>query len=323
MPESESEKIPLLVLVPMQPQYRDQVLARYDVVYAPDKAARQAAIAQHGARVRAVLTIGTIGLTAAEIQAMPALELVCTLGVGYEGVDIGAARARGIVVANGAGTNSASVADHAFGLLLAAVRGIVVLDRAVRDGLFRDTLPAYTPTIAGKRLGVVGFGMIGRQLARRAAGFDMQVGYYSRSRRDDAGCRYFDTLTGLAAWCDYLVAAVPGGAATYHLINADVLQALGPQGVVVNIARGSVVDTDALAAALRGGAIAAAGLDVYESEPLRPEPLVDLPNVVLTPHIAGRSPEAMQAQLDRFIENMDGHFERRGVASPVPLDEPA
>jgi lactate dehydrogenase-like 2-hydroxyacid dehydrogenase len=318
-----TQKVPLLLLASLPAQYLEQVRAAYDVVYAPTGAARAAAVTQHGARVRAVLTIGTIGLTADEIAAMPELELVCTLGVGYEKVDLDAARARGIPVANGAGTNSPGVADHAFGLLLAAVRGIVTLDRAVRDGLFRDTLPSYTPTIFGKRLGILGFGMIGRQLARRAAGFDMQVGYYSRTRRDESGCRYFDTLLGLAEWCDYLVVAVPGGAATYHLVNAQVLKALGPRGVVVNIARGSVVDTDALADALRGGVIAAAGLDVYESEPQSPQPLVGLPNVVLTPHVAGRSPEAMQAQLDRFLENAEGHFSGRGVVSPVPMDAPA
>lgn len=318
-----TQKIPLLVLVPLRAQYLEQVRATYDVVYAPDDAARAAAVAQHGARVRVAVTIGTVGLTADEIRAMPGLELICTLGVGYERVDLGAAQARGIVVANGAGTNSPGVADHAFGLLLAAVRDIVKLDHAVRDGLFRDALPSLTPTIFGKRLGILGFGMIGRQLARRAAGFDMEVGYYSRSRRDDAGCRYFDTLLGLAAWCDYLVVAVPGGAATYHLVNAQVLEALGPKGVVVNIARGSVVDTAALADALRSGVIAAAGLDVYESEPLRPESLIGLPNVVLTPHVAGRSPEAMQAQLDRFLENAQGHFSGRGVVSPVPMDAPA
>ena len=318
-----TEKIPLLILTQLRDHNLDQIRAVYDVVYAPTDAARAAAVAQHGARIRAVLTIGVIGLTADEIDAMPKLELICAQGVGYEKIALGAARARGITLANGAGTNAPVVADHAFGLLLAALRGIVTLDKAVREGKYRDTLPSYMPTLFGKRLGIIGFGMIGRQLARRAGGFDMEVGYYSRSRHDVAGCRYFDSVPGLAEWCDYLIAAVPGGAATHHMVNAQVLEALGPKGVLVNIARGSVVDTDALAHALRAGTIAAAGLDVYESEPKHPEALIDLANVVLTPHIAGRSPESIQAQLDRFLANADGYFSGRGVVSPVPMDVPA
>jgi len=318
-----TQKITLLALVALRAQFLEQLRAKYDVIYAPKDADRQTAVAQHGTRVRAVMTMGTVGLTGQEIAAMPNLELICTLGVGYERVDLAAARARGIMVANGAGTNSSTVADHAFALLLAVVRGIVKLDRAVREGLFRDTLPSYMPTVCGKRLGILGFGMIGRQIARRAAGFDMEVGYYSRSRRDDAGCGYFDTPLDLATWCDYLIAAVPGGVDTRHLVNAQVLQALGPKGVVVNISRGSVVDTDALAEALRTGVIAAAGLDVYESEPQPPQPLIGLSNVVLTPHVAGRSPEAAQAQFDRFLENAEGYFSGRGVVSPVPMSGPA
>ena len=312
-----SQKIPLLVLVPLQTTYRDQVSQAYDMVYAPDKAARNEAIARDGARIRGVLTIGTIGLTDAEMQAMPKLEIVCALGVGYENIDISSARQRGIIVANGAGTNDACVADHAFGLLIAAVRGIVTLDHAVRSGMFRDALPAYSPTVANKRLGIVGLGMIGRQLAKRAAGFDMEVGYHSRSRRDEVAYAYFGSVHDLAKWCDFLIVATPGGPATRHLVNASVLEALGPQGVLVNVSRGSVVDTEALAAALRHGGIAAAGLDVYESEPLAPESLIDLPNVVLTPHVGGRSPEAMQASLAQFLENIGGHFANRGVVSPV------
>lgn len=311
------QKIPVLVIVSMQETYRRPIAAAYDMVYAPDKAARDAAIATDGSRFRGVLTIGTVGLTKAEIEAMPALEIICSLGVGVEKIDVAAARARGIIVANGAGTNDASVADHAFGLLIAAVRGIVTLDQMVRNGGYRDALPDHRPTVSGKRIGIVGMGMIGRQIARRASGFDMEIGYCSRSRRSDVGYAYFEDVQELAGWCDFLVMAIPGGPATHHLVNAAVLEALGPKGVLVNVARGSVVDTEALAASLRSGGIAGAGLDVYESEPLRPESLIDLPNVVLTPHVAGRSPEAMQASLDRFLANIDGHFSRRGVISPV------
>ena len=309
--------IPLLVLCPLQDAYMQQLRAAYDVVLAGDDASRREAIATQGARIRAVLTIGTIGLTAQEIAAMPALQVVHTLGVGYEQVDVDAARARGVALANAAGSNETCVADHAFGLLLAAVRGIVQLDVGVRKGLWRDQLQVYTPTVSGKRIGIVGMGGIGKQIAKRAAGFDMPVGYHARSRKAELPFDYFDSPRALAQWCDYLVIATPGGAATRHLVNAEVLDALGPQGTLVNIARGSVVDTAALATALRAGRIASAGIDVYESEPAPPAELLDLPNVVITPHIAGRSPEAVQASVTLVLENLAAFFNGRPMLTPL------
>ena len=309
--------IPLLVLCPLQDAYMQQLRAAYDVVLAGDDASRREAVATQGARIRAVLTIGTIGLTAQEIAAMPALQVVHTLGVGYELVDVDAARARGVALANAAGSNETCVADHAFGLLLAAVRGIVQLDAGVRKGLWRDQLQVYTPTVSGKRIGIVGMGGIGKQIAKRAAGFDMPVGYHARSRKAELPFDYFDSPRALAQWCDYLVIATPGGAATRHLVNAEVLDALGPQGTLVNIARGSVVDTAALATALRAGRIASAGIDVYESEPAPPAELLDLPNVVITPHIAGRSPEAVQASVTLVLQNLAAFFNGRPMLTPL------
>lgn len=307
----------LLVLCPLQAEYMQQFRDRFDVIEAGDDARRAQAIAAHGPRIRAVLTIGTIGLTALEIAALPALEVVHTLGVGYELVDVAAAKARGIAVANAAGTNATCVADHAFGLLLAAVRGIVQMDVGVRRGLWRDQLTAYTPTVSGKRLGLLGMGDIGQQIARRAAGFDMAVGYHSRSAKPALPHRYFDSVHALAAWADYLVVATPGGAETRHLVDAEVLQALGAKGTLVNIARGSVVDTAALAAALREGRIASAGIDVYESEPQPPAELLDIANVVITPHIAGRSPEAIQASVTLVLDNLEAFFAGKPVSTPL------
>jgi lactate dehydrogenase-like 2-hydroxyacid dehydrogenase len=148
--------------------------------------------------------------------------------------------------------------------------------------------------VSGKKLGILGLGTIGQKIAKRAAAFDMEVGYHNRKPREGSTHRYFDDLKSLAAWADFLVLAAPGGPATRHLVNAEVLDALGPQGYLVSIGRGSVVDTEALGAALREHRIAGAGVDVYESEPKRPEPLVGLDNVLLTPHMAGWSPEATQ-----------------------------
>lgn len=307
---------PLLILNPMSPHALAEIGAHFILTHAPDDAQRAAAVDSRGPDFRAVLTIGSIGLTAAEIAAMPQLELICVLGAGYENVDVAHARARDIVIANGAGTNDDCVADHAMALLLASVRAVPQFDRACRAGVWRTALPVQ-PNVSRKRLGLVGLGAIGSKIARRAAGFEMPVGYHTRTRRADTASPWFESVTALAAWCDFLVIAAPGGPATKHLVNAEVLDALGPDGTLVNISRGSVVDTAALAAALRAGRIKGAGLDVYESEPAPPEALIDLDNVVLTPHTAGTSPEAIQATVDRFIENATRHFAGQAVVSPV------
>ncbi|MFM0043564.1 2-hydroxyacid dehydrogenase [Paraburkholderia sediminicola] len=306
----------LLVLISLNDASRAKVEAAFDVVYAPDVTQRTAAIAEHGETIRAVLTNGTNGLMAAEIDQMPQLEFVSALGAGYENLAIDHARSRGIVLANGAGTNDHCVADHAFALLLAAVRDVPQLDQATREGVLRDMLP-MRPNVSGKRLGIVGLGNIGEKVARRGAGFDMDIGYHNRKPREGSALRYFDSLQGLAQWCDFLVVATPGGAGTRHLIGKAVLDALGPDGFVINVSRGSVVDTAALAEALAAGTIAGAGLDVYEGEPDPPEALLTLRNVVLTPHVGGRSPEAITASVDNFLGNARRHFAGEAVLTPL------
>lgn len=306
----------LLILNPTSATALDVIAQHFDLLYAPDDAQRTAAIAAHGAAFQAVLTIGSIGLTAAEIDTMPALTLVCVLGAGHENVDVAHAKARGLVVANGAGANADCVADHAMALLLAAVRGLAPFDRACRAGVWRSALPMQ-PNVSHRRLGIVGFGAIGQKIAQRAAGFEMAIGWHARTRREEVPHPWFESVTALAAWCDFLVIATPGGAGTQHLVDAGVLAALGAEGYLVNIARGSVVDTAALAEALRKGTIRGAGLDVYEGEPEPPAALIGLDNVLLTPHTAGSSPDAVQATLDRFLANATRHFAGQPVVSPL------
>lgn len=306
----------LLTLMFLSDAHLAQMAQTFEVIYAPDAPTAADAIAQQGSRVRVVLTIGAVGLSPEQMDALPALTLICVLGAGYENVALAHAKARGLVVATGAGTNDDCVADHTWGLLIAAQRGIVQLDQATRAGVWRTAL-ALPPNVSHKRLGILGLGTIGKKIAQRAMGFEVQVGYHNRSARHDVPYRYFDDLMALAEWADFLVVATPGGTGTRHLVDARVLQALGPRGVVVNIARGSVIDTAALAVALRSGHIAAAGLDVYESEPAPPAALLDLANVVLTPHVAGWSPEAVQASVDRFMENARRHLAGDAPVSPV------
>ncbi|OWQ83366.1 hydroxyacid dehydrogenase [Roseateles aquatilis] len=289
--------------MPMAEQHQAQLRQRYDVIHAPTAESRAKAVAEQGADIEIVLTIGAVGLRGEEIAAMPRLAAAAALGAGYEAIDVAAAKARGLTLWNGAGTNDACVADHAMALLLASVRALPQQEKALRAGIWRDDLP-LRPSVNGRRLGIVGMGTIGLRIARRALAFDMAVGYHNRRERDDAaGCQYFGSLIALATWADFLVVAAPGGPTTRHIVNAEVLSALGPQGHVVNIARGSLVDTEALARALAAGQLAGAALDVYETEPKPPEALLGFPNVILTPHIAGWSPESVQATVDLFLAN--------------------
>ena len=305
-----------LVLHRFSAEYLADIEARFDVIYAPDASMQAEAIATHGKDIDVVLTIGARGLTADEMDAMPRLAFICALGAGYERLDVDAARARGIALANGAGANDACVADHAMGLLLAVTRRIPQLDQRVRQGGWREglRLPA---SVYGKRLGIIGLGTIGRQIARRAAGFDLAIGYHNRRQLPDVDHPYFDSPAALATWADILIVATPGGADTRHLINAEVLQALGPRGYLVNIARGSVVDTSALAQALRDGVIAGAGLDVYESEPDAPAELIGLDTIVLTPHVAGASPEAIAATVASFLDNAERQANGQALRTPI------
>lgn len=306
----------VLVLIPLQADSYATVSAAFKLINALDQTKLDYALTHHSDEIRAVLTNGTVGLDAASIVRLPKLELIGALGAGYENIARDAARARNIVVVNGAGTNDDCVADHAFALLLGVVRQIPALDRACREGVWRDELP-FQPNFSGKKLGVIGLGNIGRKVAKRALGFDIEVGYHNRQPNADVNYTYFDSATALAQWADYLVVATPGGAGTKHLIDANVLAALGARGYLVNVARGSVVDTAALADALERGVIAGAGLDVYEGEPAPPALLTGSEHVVLTPHVGGRSPEAVAASVQMFVDNATCHFAGMPVLTPV------
>lgn len=291
--------------------------AGFELIVATTPSARQAAIETHGATIDAVLTRGPLGLTALEIDALPKLQIITVIGAGYERVDLPAARARGIVVTNGAGVNASAVADHAMALLLALVRDIPRADASVRRGEWSKVM---RPSLAGKRLGILGLGAVGMAIARRASlGFGMPVGYHSRRTRNEAEYTWFADARSLAQSSDVLMIATPGGEGTRQLVDAGVIEALGPQGFLVNVARGSVVDTAALVEALGNGHLAGAGLDVFDDEPNVPESLKALPNVVLTPHVAGLSPDAVKATVELVTQNLLAHFSGRPVLTPVPL----
>ncbi|WP_338525491.1 2-hydroxyacid dehydrogenase [Pseudomonas batumici] len=289
----------------------------FELILAPTEALRAEAIASHGERINVVLTRGPLGLFADEMAALPKLEIICVLGAGYEKVDLHAAAQRGIVVTNGAGANASPVADHAMALLLSLVRDIPRADASVRRGEWRKLT---RPSLGGKRLGILGMGAVGLAIAQRAAlGFGMTVSYHNRRPRTDVDYRYCATVTELALASDFLIVATPGGAGTHALIDRQALEALGPQGFLVNIARASVVATDDLVDALQQGRLAGAALDVFDDEPNVPDVLKGLANVVLTPHVAGLSPEASEATVTLMVENLLAYFSGKPVLTPVAL----
>ncbi|MCF3936194.1 NAD(P)-binding domain-containing protein [Acuticoccus sp. M5D2P5] len=255
------------------------------------------------ARAEIIVTSGLRGITREEIALLPSLKMISCIGTGFDAVDIEAAAERGIFVTHAAGANAKAVADHAMGLLLAVVRAIPAYDAGARKGGWRELMPERS-MIGDKRIGLVGMGGIGQALARRAAGFDMEIAYHATAPKPDLPWRYVDNVVDLARDVDCLIASVPGGSATYHMIGRDVFEALGPNGFFVNVGRGSVTDTEALIDALRNGTIAGAGLDVFENEPGIPKALLDVPNLVVTPHVGGVALEAQDEAAARLLASV-------------------
>jgi hydroxypyruvate reductase len=290
---------------------------RYDLMDAAGKAPNEMFSADQLAGVRAMITAGGTPLGADKMDMLPALQAIVCYGTGYDGVDLAAAASRKIVVGNSPAANAASVADIAMTLMLAATRRLLPADDYVRSGNWSAAKPSPLmkpqPGNPGRRIGIYGMGEIGRRIAARAAAFEMDVAYYSRSRHD-VPYRYVPSLEALVEWCSVLMIAVRAGADTHHAIDAGMLQKLGPDGYLVNISRGSVIDQAALVAALADKTIAGAGLDVYEKEPHAPDALTAFPNVVLTPHVGGHTIESHIAMQDCVMANLDAFF----AGKPLP-----
>jgi lactate dehydrogenase-like 2-hydroxyacid dehydrogenase len=241
------------------------------------------------------------------------------MGVGYDGVDVATALKRSIVVTHTPNVLNDEVADLAIGLMLSVARRIPQADQYVRSGRWgtEGAMP-LARKVSGARLGIVGLGRIGQAIADRAAAFGMSIAYTARSAKPGLAYPFYASALALAAEVDFLVVITPGGAGTLHMINAEVLKALGPRGYLINVARGSVVDEAALVEALQSGVIAGAGLDVFEKEPHPLEALRKLDNVVLTPHMASATRETRQAMADLAVANLLAHFSGQPALSPVP-----
>jgi lactate dehydrogenase-like 2-hydroxyacid dehydrogenase len=280
--------------------------------------ARTAFIDSVSARVRGVWTVGAIGLDAATIARFPQLEIVVVGSVGYDKVDVEALRARNIPVTNTPGVLTEDVADLTLLLLLAAARRLSAMDRFVRDGSWAEGRP-LTPArnLHGKVAGIFGYGRIGQAIAKRLQALGMVVRYFQPRAIPGVDVERADSLLALAARSDYLVLSAPATAATRNIVNAEVLDALGPQGTLVNIARGALVDEPALIAALQSGRLGAAALDVFADEPNVPAALRACDNVVLTPHIGSLTVETRHAMGQLTLDNLRAHFSGQPLLTPV------
>jgi len=306
----------VLQLAPIYPPSQAQLRADHPVETLYDAADRAATLRRLAPEITIVVTSGGAGIDRATIDALPRLKLIACFGVGVDAIDLAASRERGIAVTNTPDVLTEDVADLALGLLLATARRIAAGDRYVRDGKWLGGAMALASRVHGKRLGIVGMGRIGQAIASRALAFGLQIAYHG-PRRKSVPYRYEADPVALARSVDFLIAACPGGAATRGLVSRAVLEALGPKGLFVNIARGSVVDEDALVELLVAGRLGAAGLDVFVDEPNVPRELFGLEQVVLQPHQASATHETRLAMGQLVLDNVAAFLAGRPLLTPV------
>ena len=315
-----SPNAPEIVMTgPLMAYAADQLKERF-VVHELWKAAdRDAFLAEIAGRVRGVAAGGGHArVDAALFDALPKLEIVSSFGVGYDHVDAVEAGRRGLVVTNTPDVLTDEVADLAIGLLLATVRQIPQVDRYLREGKWLKGAYPLTTSLRKRKVGIVGLGRIGKAVAHRIEAFGLPVAYHGRSRQSDVAYRYYPSLVEMAADVDTLISVAPGGASTHHIINAQVLKALGPDGILINVGRGTVVDEAALIAALADKTILSAGLDVFEDEPRVPAELIAMDHVVLLPHVGSASVHTREQMGQLVVDNLASWFAGQGARTPVP-----
>ena len=277
-------------------------------------------LAEWGPRIRAVaMSGGHAHLDEAQMRRYPKLEIISSFGVGYDNIDAKAAARRGIIVTNTPGVLDDEVADTALGLMIMTVRQLPQAERYLRAGQWpaKGAFP-LSPSLRGRTVGILGLGRIGKTIANRITAFGLDVVYHGRHAQADVPYRYYPSLIEMAKASDVLMVVAPGGPATRHIINAEVLEALGPDGILINIARGSLVDEKALIEALRNKTILAAGLDVFENEPSVPQELIALENAVLLPHVGSASVKTRRAMAECVVSNLFAWADGKPPLTPVP-----
>jgi lactate dehydrogenase-like 2-hydroxyacid dehydrogenase len=307
----------ILITGPMYAPTLEELERTYDAKRLWTAEDRDALIASVADRVTAVASSNPRGVDAALIGKLPKLKVIAHFGVGYETVDVAAASARGIQVTNTPDVLTEEVADLAIALVLATLRRIPQGDRYVREGKWLKGAMPLADTVQGKTLGIIGMGRIGQAIARRGLALNMRIAYQGPNRKGALPHEYFADPVALAAASDVVMVACPGGEATRNLVNRAVIEAIGPKGYIVNIARGSVIDEPALVEALKAGRIAGAGLDVFVDEPRVPQALIEMDNVVLQPHVGSATHQTRKAMGQLVIDNLAAHFAGKPLLTPV------
>jgi lactate dehydrogenase-like 2-hydroxyacid dehydrogenase len=313
-----SERITVLIPGRIHPRVRARLAERFELIEIDSAEAVESLTAETRARVRGGAVSGRF--PAALMAALPKLEVIGSFGVGYDGVDVKAAAARGIIVTNTPDVLNDEVADTTIALLLNTLRQFPAAESYLRAGRWavEGAFPLSAMSLKGRRVGIHGLGRIGLEIAARLVPFKVEISYHTRRPRDDVSFTYYDSLLALARAVDTLISIVPATPETKGAINADVLEALGPKGVLINVGRGSTVDQPALIRALQTGTIAAAGLDVFADEPQVPDALIALDNVSLLPHVASASVPTRDAMADLVADNLIAWFDTGKALTPVP-----
>ena len=316
---TNSQTLPVAILVPGN--FNDHAIGRIDKAFRRvrvERADPSLVTDEMRATVRGIACFG--GINAAMIDALPNLEIIANFGVGYDSVDASHAARRAVMVTNTPDVLTEEVADTTIGLLINTVREMYAAEKWLRDGdwVKKGNYRLSRLTLRGRKVGIFGMGRIGLAIAHRIEAFGLPIAYHNRRQVEGLSYEYHATLKGLAEAVDTLICVAPGGAATEKAINAEILSALGPDGVFVNIGRGSTVDEAALATALANGTIAAAGLDVFANEPNVPRALLDAPNTSLVPHVGSASHHTRRAMADLCVDNLISWFGERRPLTPVP-----
>ncbi|KSU69651.1 Lactate dehydrogenase [Pseudarthrobacter enclensis] len=315
----DMNSISVLQVGPLMPVVQETIARDYGAVRLPDAPEERAGfLAREGGTFEVAVTSGRFGVGTELMRALPNLRAVVNFGVGYDTTDVAQAVERGITVTNTPDVLNDCVADTAIALYVDLLRGTSAADRYVRRGdwLSKGNFPLATKA-SGRKVGILGLGRIGKVIARRLEGFDCEISYHSRNPVAGTSYRYAASPRELAEGCEVLIVAAAGGAGSARLVDAGVIEALGPRGYLINIARGSVVDQDALVDALLSGRLAGAGLDVFVDEPKVPEDLLALDNVVLLPHVGSGTHETRAAMADLTLANLRSIVETGSALSPV------
>src|SRR3954454_15950140 len=312
-----SEAVEVMMLGSMRALIAEQLAQHFTFHPTPDAAEQEAFFNEVGPRIRGLATGGHKRVDGALMDRLPRLEVIANFGVGYDTVDAAEAGRRGIVVTNTPDVLTEEVADLAVALMLAAIRQLPQADRYLREGKWLERPFPLTATLRGRKVGILGLGRIGKAIATRLEAFGLEIGYPGRNPQADVSYRYYPTLLDMAKEVDVLMCVAPGGPETKHMVDAEVLRALGREGILVNVGRGTVVDERALIEALRTKAILSAGLDVFEDEPKVPQELIAMDHVVLLPHVGSASVHTRNAMGQLVVDNLTSWFSGKGPLTPV------